>query len=162
MIETMSISSGRVTPQELIDSPNLPDIRTVEQAEKTLADFRAATDRSRRFGERVKRFIAGENDLGRGVGKVIDFATIFVPWGDKVTAVRKVVNRKLTNDTMPKMKEPSTKSGLAVIASILALIGVNFDPEIAMTLAGKVITGVSLLVAGVTGLFELFRRERTR
>lgn len=154
----------RIDPQgfsSLIGDVKAPAIKKVEDVERVIENFMTAGDRSKPFIERFRAFVAGENDLGRTVGRITDFVTLFVPWGDKVNAVRAVINRKAKPRKMPRLKEKSTKEGIAVVASILALVGIEMDVAVLSEMVQNIIQGVALTVGGVAGLLAYFRREKT-
>jgi hypothetical protein len=140
--------------------------------EKTLKDLRArmevAVQKNRPRRERVREFLAGESIAGRSVGAVADFITIMLPWGHRVNtgreAVRLVLNRKRKTevhmDRLQKLlKQKSTKAGIIVVASILALFGVNINPELLGEHLNEIVAGLAMAFAAAAGLYETLRQE---
>lgn len=87
----------------------LPDIRTVEEGEIVLRQFEVAIDRSQPMLKRFRAFVAGESKLGRTVGQVIDFITIFTPFTKQVEnardLVRQIVGRKQKQNQRPMLRK---------------------------------------------------------
>jgi len=132
----------------------LPKSRIRKVEDGTVEKIEFAFDRNNRFRDRVKAFIKGENELGRGVGMIADVAMVFLPSG--VQSGREAVQRiieKQTKKTMPKRVKPyfKQKSTWEGIAAVLGAIGVTIYPE-AMV---QIVTGVFTVIGGL----ELWKKE---
>jgi len=146
--------------ESLIGNVKVPDVVEYQDVVELVNDFTRAADRGLPIVDRFKAFIRGENKLGRRVGRVLDVVTIFLPWGNKIEAVRTVINRKAKPRTMPRLKERSTKEGVAVIIGLLAMVGIELDAVVLSENIDMIIQGGGVLIAGVAGLMAYIRRER--
>ena len=129
-------------------------------------EFSMALDKSRTPADRIKAFFRGENQAGRIAGSVLDIGTIFLPFGRKVQTGREAAKVILNRKKEPKMdkakrwiKQPSTKAGITVLVALLALIGIDLDPDLIEESAKQIVTGAALVVAGVVSLYEMVRDE---
>lgn len=151
--------------KELLENKDFDRIQTPQVAEQTVNWMEAAMDRKQPFGTRLTNFIAGESHLGRGVGSVLDFATIFLPFGNKVDnardAIRIITGRrqKQNNKTMAILNDkPWYQSKtiwsaiLIVVAGLLQAFGVDIagNPEVTQTVYQILYT-----LAGAFGLYGL-------
>ena len=134
--------------------PKFPEsrIRKVQDGATDKIEF--AFDRNNRFRDRVKAFIKGENELGRGVGMIADIAMVFLPSG--IQSGREAAQRiieKQTKRAMPKRVKPylKQKSTWEGIAAILGAVGVTIYPEAML----EIVTGVFTVIGGI----ELWRKE---
>ena len=134
--------------------PKFPEsrIRKVQDGATDKIEF--AFDRNNRFRDRVKAFIKGENELGRGVGMIADIAMVFLPSG--IQSGREAAQRiieKQTKRAMPKRVKPylKQKSTWEGIAAVLGAVGVTIYPEAII----EIVTGVFAVIGGI----ELWRKE---
>src|SRR5690554_5542996 len=121
----------RKIPKRKIE-PKPPEIRKVVDISTEIA-FNYAVDRRNPFFRRVKAFLRGETQLGRGVGIILDIATVFLPGGIKTgrEAVQLILNRK--ENAMPILKEKPWYESKALWGAILVVLfallqAVGVDP----------------------------------
>ena len=129
-----------------------PKPRKVQDGATDKIEF--AFDRNNRFRDRVKAFIKGENELGRGVGMIADIAMVFLPSGIQSgrEAAQKIIEkqtkRAMAKRVKPYLKQKSTWEG---IAAVLGAVGVTIYPEAII----EIVTGVFAVIGGI----ELWRKE---
>ena len=134
--------------------PKFPEsrIRKVQDGATDKIEF--AFDRNNRFRDRVKAFIKGENELGRGVGMIADIWMVFLPSGIQSgrEAAQKIIEKQ-TKRAMPKRVKPylKQKSTWEGIAAVLGAVGVTIYPEAII----EIVTGVFAVIGGI----ELWRKE---
>ena len=134
--------------------PKFPEsrIRKVQDGATDKIEF--AFDRNNRFRDRVKAFIKGENELGRGVGMIADIAMVFLPSGIQSgrEAAQKIIEKQ-TKRAMPKRVKPylKQKSTWEGIAAVLGAVGVTIYPDAIV----EIVTGVFTVIGGI----ELWRKE---
>lgn len=121
--------------------------------------FDDAYDKSRPFGKRLISFIAGESKLGRGVGTVLDIATVFLPSGVRSGrwALQRIITKKTTktmglNQKKTLLSKTVWSAILIALIAILNALGVDFvnDPEVMQS-----IWNVGYALAGAFGLYGL-------
>ena len=118
---------------------------------ETELKFNIATNRKKPILRRLKAFWKGENDLGRGIGRILDVFLLFSP---KIATGRELAKSILIKqNTMPKrvkpfLKQKSTMEGIAVI---LGAIGITVYPDALL----EIVTGVFVIIGGI----ELWKQE---
>jgi hypothetical protein len=152
MIDSRGVPDFRLT-EALIQDVKAPKIQRIEDVKHITAALYSATNRRSSLSVRITNFIAGQSKLGRGIGQVIDFITIFMPYGSRIDKVRTVIKRKLNYRSMPQrikpfIKQTSTWEGIALAAGA---IGIFVSPEAATMIVG----GIFSIVAGI----KLWRKE---
>ena len=134
--------------------PKFPEsrIRKVQDGATDKIEF--AFDRNNRFRDRVKAFIKGENELGRGFGMIADIWMVFLPSG--IQSGREAAQRiieKQTKRAMPKRVKPylKQKSTWEGIAAVLGAVGVTIYPDAIV----EIVAGVFLVIGGI----EAWKKE---
>lgn len=137
--------------------------------------------------EALRNTAVGRNTAGRAIGIALDVATIFFPYGGRIDRLRAMIKRRMglnersfeyTEDTMNDVSEDvkenvpeeakkikkwieqdSTRSALAVLAGVLAYVGVEVDPGLVADSVSYIVQGAGLLIAGAATIYELIRDE---
>jgi hypothetical protein len=151
MLEFKKIPEYRLT-QDLVNNIKAPKIKKVEDVDFVIESIADSIDRNRPMGKRIASFISGQSKLSRGIGSVLDFITVFLPFGQPIDKLRTIIQRKLRS-TMPKrikpfLKQVSTWEGIALGAGA---IGIFVSPEAATMIVG----GIFSIVAGI----KLWQKE---
>jgi hypothetical protein len=151
MLEFKKIPEYRLT-QDLVNNIKAPKIKKVEDVDFVIESIADSIDRNRPMGKRIASFIAGQSKLSRGIGSVLDFITVFLPFGQPIDKLRTIIQRKLRT-TMPSRIKPifERKSFYEGLAAVLGAIGITIYPEAAM----QIIAGVFGIIGGI----ELWKKE---
>lgn len=105
-IKTPQISTKTDLEALLRADPRFKKVKTYQDARTVLSKLKEASDKKRPFWYRVKSFILGTSKLGREAGMIIDFITMFVPYGKHITTgralLRTILKRKQQKQQMDK------------------------------------------------------------
>lgn len=83
------------------------DVQTVDDM---INDFEEALDKKKPISKRIGSFFRGENKAGRIAGRLLDFATIVVPYGRQINTGREAVQLILERKKQPPMKDAISRA----------------------------------------------------
>lgn len=129
----------------------------VEDIPEVIDSLEEAADRKKPFFKRVKAFIKGENKAGRKVGQILDFATIFVPYGKQIDSGRDIVESILIKTEKTKGKNmPKETTMIQKILSIKNFVNVRDENgDISIEEIGASAAQLLIAVGVVWGSVEL-------
>jgi len=87
---------------EMIRNRALEGINEPQDVKDITGRYEAALDRRRPLGDRLRNFIAGQTKLSRGLGSIIDFGTVFIPYGGKINNARDAISVIVGRQTKTK------------------------------------------------------------
>lgn len=130
----ITIKTNKELREYLVQDLELVNIPDIEHAQLTINAYRKALDKRNSFGRRLVSFLTGQSKLSRGIGSVLDFVTIFVPYGRQVKNARELIKLLLTRKEKPMLKkilsiknfinvkdENGEISGKEIVASVIQL-----------------------------------------
>ena len=140
MIKPESIITDSQRKSLLEDRARKNITRTID-VDVTIEDLIEAANRRRPLLDRIKSFISGQSRLGATVGSILDVVTIFVPWGNAISKVRKVIKRKTNpmlklNDKAWYQSKTYWSAIIVLLTGLLQMAGVGFveNPEVMQTI----------------------------